>query len=68
VSERLIGQPLLAGNHECEFCTEVYGYKRELLVKYGKPPGTALYRQFMQLGAALPLAALVAGLYKSSKE
>ena len=23
---------LLRGNHECEFCTEVYGYKRELQV------------------------------------
>ena len=50
---------LLRGNHECEFCTEVYGYKRELLVKYGAKPGRSLYGQFMQLGAALPLAAMV---------
>lgn len=50
---------LLRGNHECEFCTEVYGYKRELLVKYGVQPGKALYKRFMELGAALPLAATV---------
>jgi serine/threonine-protein phosphatase 5 len=30
------------GNHECEFCTEVYGYKRELLTKYGGQPGEGL--------------------------
>lgn len=54
----------------------MYGYKRELLVKYGAQPGKALYRQFMQLGAALPLAALVGtktlvlhgGLFRSPPE
>ena len=50
---------LLRGNHECEFCTEVYGYKRELQVKYGKAPGNALWRLFTRLGAALPLAARI---------
>jgi hypothetical protein len=34
-----------------------------LLAKYGKSPGQALYRMFMTLSAALPLAALVAGAY-----
>ena len=38
---------LLRGNHECEFCTEVYGYKRELQVKYSKASGNALWRQSM---------------------
>ena len=37
----------------------MYGYKRELLVKYGAQPGKALYRLFMQLGASLPLAGMV---------
>jgi len=50
---------LLRGNHECEFCTEFYGYKQELLAKYGKPHGKSLYRSFLQLAANLPLAALV---------
>ena len=50
---------LLRGNHECEFCTEVYGYKRELQVKYGKASGNALWRLFTRLGAALPLAARI---------
>lgn len=50
---------LLRGNHECEFCTEVYGYKRELQVKYGKAAGNALWRKFMRVGAALPLAAQI---------
>ena len=50
---------LLRGNHECEFCTEVYGYKRELQVKYSKATGNALWRQFMRVGAELPLAAQI---------
>jgi serine/threonine-protein phosphatase 5 len=50
---------LLRGNHECEFCTEVYGYKRELQVKYSKASGNALWRQFMRVGAELPLAAQI---------
>jgi|TARA_B110000967_G_scaffold202647_1_gene241879 serine/threonine-protein phosphatase 5 len=50
---------LLRGNHECEFCTEVYGYKKELQVKYGKREGNGLWRQFMKVGASLPLAAQI---------
>ena len=50
---------LLRGNHECEFCTEVYGYKRELLVKYGNKDGRALYRMFLKVAQELPLAARV---------
>ena len=50
---------LLRGNHECEFCTEVYGYKRELQVKYSKASGNALWRQSMRGGAELPLAAQI---------
>jgi serine/threonine-protein phosphatase 5 len=50
---------LLRGNHECEFCTEVYGYKKELQVKYGKREGSGLWRQFMKVGASLPLAAQI---------
>lgn len=50
---------LLRGNHECEFCTEVYGYKRELQVKYSKASGNALWRQSMRVGAELPLAAQI---------
>ena len=50
---------LLRGNHECEFCTEVYGYKRELQVKYSKASGNALWRQFMRVGAELTLAAQI---------
>ena len=50
---------LLRGNHECEFCTEVYGYKRELQVKYSKASGNALWRQSMRVGAEPPLAAQI---------
>lgn len=50
---------LLRGNHECEFCTEVYGYKRELQVKYSKPSGNVLWRNFMNVGSELPLAAMI---------
>ena len=47
---------LTRGNHECEFCTEVYGYKKELEVKYGKKDGRALWRLFMRVASELPLA------------
>lgn len=67
---------LTRGNHECEFCTEVYGYKKELEVKYGKKDGRALWRLFMRVASELPLAALVAdktlvvhgGLWRSKRK
>jgi serine/threonine-protein phosphatase 5 len=54
--ERVI---LLRGNHETEFCTECYGFERELSVKYGKTAGRRLYPMFLELCAALPLACKV---------
>ena len=67
---------LTRGNHECEFCTEVYGYKKELEVKYGTKEGRALWRLFMRVASELPLAAQVAsktlvlhgGLWRSKKK
>jgi len=51
---------LVRGNHETEFCTECYGFERELNVKYGKTAGRVLYPAFLALCAAMPLACVVA--------
>ena len=50
---------LLRGNHETEFCTECYGFERELSVKYGKTAGRRLYVLFLEVCAELPLACVV---------
>jgi len=65
---------LLRGNHETEFCTECYGFERELSVKYGRTAGKKLYPLFLEMCAAMPLACVVAektlvlhgGLFRSS--
>ena len=65
---------LLRGNHETEFCTECYGFERELSVKYGKTAGRRLYVLFLEVCAEFPLACVVGdatlvlhgGLFRSS--
>mmetsp|Transcript_4737 Transcript_4737/g.15449 ORF Transcript_4737/g.15449 Transcript_4737/m.15449 type:complete len:421 (-) Transcript_4737:3279-4541(-) len=50
---------IIRGNHETEFCTECYGFERELSVKYGKTAGRVLYPAFLALCAAMPLACVI---------
>eukprot|EP01023_Acetabularia_acetabulum_P006508 TRINITY_DN12704_c0_g2_i1.p1 TRINITY_DN12704_c0_g2~~TRINITY_DN12704_c0_g2_i1.p1 ORF type:complete len:417 (-),score=75.81 TRINITY_DN12704_c0_g2_i1:96-1346(-) len=50
---------LLRGNHETVTCTEVYGFQKELEVKYGRKDGKSLYKLFRKLFAHLPLAAVI---------
>lgn len=50
---------LLRGNHETEFCTECYGFERELKVKYGNTMGRKLYPLFLEVCSHMPLACLL---------
>lgn len=52
---------LLRGNHETATCTLMYGFKQELVAKYGKKVWRPLYVACKRLFAALPLGALVGG-------
>ncbi|EIE25508.1 Metallo-dependent phosphatase [Coccomyxa subellipsoidea C-169] len=51
---------LLRGNHESSTCTQLYGFRTEVLRKYGQE-GQRVYRMCKQLFAVLPLAAVVSG-------
>ncbi|KAK9909268.1 hypothetical protein WJX75_009817 [Coccomyxa subellipsoidea] len=51
---------LLRGNHESSTCTQLYGFRTEVLRKYGQE-GQRVYKMCKQLFAVLPLAAVVSG-------
>uniref|UniRef100_A0ACD6AI44 Uncharacterized protein n=1 Tax=Avena sativa TaxID=4498 RepID=A0ACD6AI44_AVESA len=51
---------LLRGNHESKYCTSVYGFEREVMVKY-KGQGSQVYRKFLRCFEDLPLASIIAG-------
>ncbi|CAI9110420.1 OLC1v1010435C6 [Oldenlandia corymbosa var. corymbosa] len=51
---------LLRGNHESKYCTSVYGFEKEVLVKYGDK-GKHVYRKCLGCFEGLPLASVIAG-------
>ncbi|KAM5547060.1 hypothetical protein ABKV19_001521 [Rosa sericea] len=57
---------LLRGNHESKYCTSVYGFEKEVLVKYrdedGKDKvGKHVYRKCLGCFEGLPLASIING-------
>ncbi|XP_050369255.1 serine/threonine-protein phosphatase 7 isoform X2 [Argentina anserina] len=57
---------LLRGNHESKYCTSVYGFEKEVLVKYrdedGKDRvGKHVYRKCLGCFEGLPLASIING-------
>ncbi|EFN58554.1 hypothetical protein CHLNCDRAFT_140677 [Chlorella variabilis] len=53
---------LVRGNHETTFCSWVYGFRNEVLAKYGAGrEGQSAFAACQRLFAQLPLAAVVAG-------
>ena len=51
---------LLRGNHESKYCTAVYGFEQEVMVKYGDK-GQQVYRKCLRCFEGLPLASIIAG-------
>lgn len=51
---------LLRGNHESKYCTSVYGFEQEVMVKYGDK-GQQVYRKCLRCFEGLPLATIIAG-------
>ncbi|XP_057417834.1 serine/threonine-protein phosphatase 7 [Lotus japonicus] len=51
---------LLRGNHESKYCTSVYGFEKEVMVKYGDK-GKHAYRKCLMCFEGLPLASIIAG-------
>ncbi|EOA39489.1 hypothetical protein CARUB_v10008092mg [Capsella rubella] len=51
---------LLRGSHESESCTSLYGFKNEVLTKYGDK-GAAVYKKCLECFQLLPLASVIAG-------
>lgn len=51
---------LLRGNHESKYCTAVYGFEKEVMVKYGGQ-GQQVYRKCLRCFEGLPLASIIAG-------
>uniref|UniRef100_A0A151UEI3 Serine/threonine-protein phosphatase n=1 Tax=Cajanus cajan TaxID=3821 RepID=A0A151UEI3_CAJCA len=66
---------MLRGNHESKYCTSVYGFEKEVMVKYGDK-GKHVYRKCLGCFEGLPLASIIAGcvytahggLFRSSLE
>ncbi|KAK6922488.1 Calcineurin-like phosphoesterase domain, ApaH type, partial [Dillenia turbinata] len=51
---------LLRGNHESKYCTSVYGFEKEVMIKYGDQ-GKHVYRKCLGCFEGLPLASIIAG-------
>ncbi|KAI3462279.1 hypothetical protein Pfo_018942 [Paulownia fortunei] len=51
---------LLRGNHESKYCTSVYGFEKEVSMKYGDN-GKHVYRKCLGCFEGLPLASIIAG-------
>ncbi|KAL3506966.1 hypothetical protein ACH5RR_032348 [Cinchona calisaya] len=51
---------LLRGNHETKLCSTKYGFKQEILVKYGTK-GKDVYQKCLNCFTKLPLASVIAG-------
>ncbi|EFJ07603.1 hypothetical protein SELMODRAFT_429646 [Selaginella moellendorffii] len=51
---------LLRGNHETKFCTSVYGFEKEVSVKFGEH-SKHFYRKLLGCFEGHPLAAVIAG-------
>ncbi|EFJ07602.1 hypothetical protein SELMODRAFT_185987 [Selaginella moellendorffii] len=51
---------LLRGNHETKFCTSVYGFEKEISVKFGEH-SKHVYRKLLGCFEGHPLAAVIAG-------
>ncbi|GER29329.1 serine/threonine-protein phosphatase [Striga asiatica] len=51
---------LLRGNHESKYCTSVYGFEKEVSIKYGDN-GKHVYRKCLGCFEGLPLASIIAG-------
>ncbi|GLT39374.1 hypothetical protein SLA2020_135700 [Shorea laevis] len=51
---------LLRGNHESKYCTSVYGFEKEVLIKYADK-GKHVYRKCLGCFEGLPLATIIAG-------
>lgn len=52
---------ILRGNHECTTCTHMYGFRTEVLSKYGPKNFKDVFKVCKKVFAALPLAAVVGG-------
>ncbi|GAB4848362.1 Serine/threonine-protein phosphatase 7 [Ancistrocladus abbreviatus] len=51
---------LLRGNHETKYCTSVYGFEKEVMMKYGDQ-GKHVYRKCLGCFEGLPLASIIGG-------
>ncbi|CAA7014182.1 unnamed protein product [Microthlaspi erraticum] len=51
---------LLRGSHESESCTTLYGFKNEVLTKYGDK-GAVVYKKCLECFQLLPLASVIGG-------
>ncbi|KAF3518351.1 hypothetical protein DY000_02058815 [Brassica cretica] len=51
---------VLRGSHESESCTSLYGFKNEVLTKYGDK-GAIVYKKCLECFQLLPLASVIGG-------